>query len=45
MESGAGFEELYSLYRSLNTIRLIKSRRFRWTEHAVRIPEGVCVKF
>jgi hypothetical protein len=26
-------DELHDLYSSLNIVRLIKSRRMRWTEH------------
>jgi hypothetical protein len=33
-------EELHSLYRSPNIIRVIKSRRLRWTGHVVRMEEG-----
>ena len=33
-------EELHSLYRSCNIVRVIKSRRLRWAGHAVRIEEG-----
>ena len=33
-------EELHSLYCSYNIVRLIKSRRLRWTGHAARIQEG-----
>jgi hypothetical protein len=29
--------ELYSLYSSLNIIRVIKSRRFRWAGHVARV--------
>ena len=29
-------EELYSLYRSPNIFRVIKSRRLRWAEHVAR---------
>ena len=29
-------EELYALYSSPNTIRVIKSRRLRWAGHAAR---------
>ena len=32
-------EELHSLYRSLNIIRVIKSR-LRWTSHVARMEEG-----
>ena len=33
-------EELHSLYRSPNLIRVIKSRRSRWTGHVARMEEG-----
>jgi hypothetical protein len=33
-------EELYSLYRSPNIVRMIKSRRLRWAGHVVRMEEG-----
>ena len=33
-------EELHSLYRSHNIVRVIKSRRLRWAEHVARIEEG-----
>ena len=33
-------EELHSLYHSANTDRVIKSRRLRWADLAVRIEEG-----
>jgi hypothetical protein len=33
-------EELNSLYRSLNIVRVIKSRRLRWKGHVARIEEG-----
>jgi len=29
-------EELYSLHRSSNIVRVIKSRRLRWAEHVAR---------
>ena len=35
-------EELHSLYRSPNIVRVIKSRRLRWAEHAARMEEGRC---
>jgi len=28
------------LYRSLNIVRVIKSRRLRWAEHVARMEEG-----
>jgi hypothetical protein len=33
-------EGLHSLYRSLNTVRVMKSRRLRWAGHITRIEEG-----
>ena len=33
-------EELHSLYRSPNIVRVIKSRRLRWAGHAARMGEG-----
>ena len=33
-------EELHSLYRSPNIVRVIKSRRLRWAEHLARMEEG-----
>ena len=33
-------EELYSLYRSPNIVRVIKSRKLRWTGHVARMEEG-----
>ena len=33
-------EELHSLYRSLNIVRVIKSRRLRWAGHIARMEEG-----
>jgi hypothetical protein len=33
-------EELYNLYSSPNIVRVIKSRRMRWTGHVARIGEG-----
>ena len=30
-------EELHNLYRSANIVRVIKSRRLRWTGHVVRM--------
>ena len=32
-------EELYAVYSSPNIIRVIKSRRMRWTGHVARIEE------
>ena len=33
-------EELHSLYRSLNIVRVIKYRRLRWAGHVARMEEG-----
>ena len=33
-------EELNSLYRSPNIVRVIKSRRLRWARHVARMEEG-----
>ena len=33
-------EELHSLYRSPNIVKVIKSRKLRWTNHVVRMKEG-----
>ena len=33
-------EELHSLYRSPNILRVIKSRRLRWAGHVARMEEG-----
>ena len=33
-------EELHSLYRSLNIVRMDKSRRLRWAGHVARMEEG-----
>ena len=35
-------EELYALYSSPNIIRLIKSRRLRWSGHVARMGERRC---
>ena len=32
--------ELYSLYRSLNIVRVIKSRRLRWAGNVARMEEA-----
>ena len=32
-------EELHSVYRSPNIVRVIKSRRLRWTGHVARMEE------
>ena len=39
MRMGSG-EELHSLYRSPNIVRLIKFRRLRWAGHEARMEEG-----
>ena len=33
-------EDFHSLYRSPNIVRVIKSRRLRWTRHVARMEEG-----
>ena len=33
-------EELHSLYRSPNIVKVIKSRRLRWAGHVARLEEG-----
>ena len=33
-------EKLHSLYRSLNVVRVIESRRLRWAGHVARMEEG-----
>ena len=33
-------EELHSLYRSPNIVRVIKYRRLRWAGHVARMEEG-----
>jgi len=33
-------EELHSLYRSPNTVRVIKSRRLKWVGHVARMGES-----
>jgi hypothetical protein len=33
-------EELHSLYRPFNIVRVIKSRRLRWVGHVARMEEG-----
>ena len=33
-------EELHSLYRLPNIVRVIKSRRLRWAEHVTRMEES-----
>ena len=38
-------EELHSLYRSPNIVRVIKSRRIRWAGHVARMEEGMLSKF
>ena len=37
-------EELYSLYRSPNIVRVIKSRRLRWAGHVTRLEGGSAFK-
>ena len=39
-ENGFYNEELYSLYRSPNIVRVIKSRRLRRAGHVARMEEG-----
>ena len=34
-------EELHSLYRSPNIVRVIKCRRLRWARHVARMEEGL----
>jgi hypothetical protein len=34
------YEDLYALYPSRNTIRVIESRRLRWVGHVTRMGEG-----
>ena len=34
-------EELHSLYRSLNIVRVIKSRRLRWAGHVATMEEDM----
>ena len=36
----SSFPILHSLYRSPNIVRVIKSRRLRWTDHVARMEEG-----
>ena len=36
----APHEELHSLYRSPNIVRVIKSRRLRWAGHVAKMEEG-----
>jgi hypothetical protein len=33
-------DELHSLYRSPNIVRVVKSTRLRWTGHVARMEEG-----
>ena len=33
-------EKFYSLYRSPNIVRVIKSRKLRWADHVARMEEG-----
>ena len=37
-------KELYSLYRSPNIVRVIKSIRLRWAGHVARLEEGYSFK-
>ena len=37
---GSHNEELHSLYRSLNIVKVIKSTRLRWAGHVARMEEG-----
>ena len=37
-------EWLRGLYRSPNIVRMIKSRRLRWSDHVARIEEGTAFK-
>ena len=39
-EEGSNNEELHSMYRSPNIVRVIKSRILKWTGHVARIEEG-----
>ena len=44
-EDKAPHEELHNLYRSLITVRVIKSRRLRWAGHVARMEKvGVISK-
>jgi hypothetical protein len=36
-------DELHSLYYSPNIVRVIKSRRMRWTGHVAHMMEAKCV--
>jgi hypothetical protein len=39
-------EELYDMYSSPKTVRVIKSRRIRWAEHVARMGRGeACTGF
>ena len=40
MANGEGNEELHSLYRLPNRVRVVKSRRLRWVGHLTRMKEG-----
>ena len=40
VKHGLHNEELHSLYRSPNIVRVIKSRRVRWADHVARMEEG-----
>jgi len=37
------YEELNDLYRSLNIVRVIKSRRMRWAGHVARMVDSRCL--
>jgi hypothetical protein len=38
-------EELHDFYASQNIIRVIKSRRMRWTGHVVRMVDEKCIQY
>ena len=40
IKGGIHNEELHSLYRSPNIVRVIKSRKLRWAGHIARMEEG-----
>ena len=44
-EEGSNNEELQSLYRSPNIVRVIKSRRLRWAGHVARFEVKCFEKF
>jgi hypothetical protein len=37
-------EELHNLYTSPSIIRMIKSRRMKWTRHVARMGEEECIR-